>query len=85
MPMPQALDEILHVGDTFTIAGRYAIDPITRKATDVLQKFIVTSVTTDRAELGFHPTLKTETGPSWPKVGPLEQFNPPPLLTRKLR
>lgn len=63
------LDELLRVGDVFTIEGRYALNPITRTTTNVLQKFIVTSVSSDRAELGFHPTLKGG-NEFWPPIQP---------------
>jgi hypothetical protein len=66
------LDEVLHIGDVFTIEGRYAVNPITRQATHVLQRFIVTSVSSDRAELEFHPSLKYSLGPIWPPIQPDE-------------
>lgn len=42
-PTIAALEETLSIGDIFTIGGRYAINPITRKTTDVLQQFVVTA------------------------------------------
>lgn len=33
-------------GDVFTIAGRYAINPVTQRSTGVLQRFVVTSTAT---------------------------------------
>ncbi len=74
---PAALDEVLHVGDVFTIAGRYAFNPVTFKETDVLQQFIVTSAMVDRAELAFHPTLKTDRGEAWEPLQRTERINPP--------
>jgi len=89
VPDAAALDEVLRVGDVFTIAGRYAVNPITRKTTDVLQQFIVTSVDVDRATLGFHPRLKTDHGESWPEIQAREKvrtrFTPPPHVTRQRR
>lgn len=69
------LDEVLHVGDVFTVAGRYAVNPITRTSTSVLQRFIVTSVdSSDHADVkvGFHPTLKYDLGSTWPAIQPDE-------------
>lgn len=44
--LPPAVVEnaTLLVGDVFTIAGRYAVHPLTRKATTHLQQFVVTAV-----------------------------------------
>lgn len=68
VPATAGLDEVLHVGDVFTIEGRYALNPITRESTGILQRFIVTAVSADSAELGFHPTLKHPLGPVWPPI-----------------
>lgn len=35
------IESTLNVGDVITIAGRYAIDPVTRKATRRLQTFTI--------------------------------------------
>ena len=45
----------LHVGDVFTIEGRYAINPITHKPTEMLQCFIVTAVAADSASVEVYP------------------------------
>lgn len=42
-----ALDQTLLVGDIFTISGRYAVNPVTRKATSHLQQFMVTAIVGD--------------------------------------
>jgi hypothetical protein len=51
---PAVLDETLQPGDIFTIVGRYALNPITRKSTGQLQQFIVTGVSGD-GEISLHP------------------------------
>lgn len=40
-----ALDATLCVGDVFTIAGRYAVNPGTGRASPYLQSFVVTAIT----------------------------------------
>lgn len=40
---PAFTSEFFKVGDVFTIAGRYQVDPITRQATRTLQRFVVTA------------------------------------------
>ena len=52
-----ALDGALRVGDIFTIAGRYAVNPITGLSTGVPQAFMVTAVASSGAEV--HPYLET--------------------------
>lgn len=42
-----AFGETLRVGDIFTIAGRYAFNPVTRKPTKHLQSFMVTAIVGD--------------------------------------
>lgn len=41
--VPAALDTTLRAGDVFTIAGRQSLNPLTRKATGHLQRFVVTT------------------------------------------
>lgn len=41
-PTIATLQETLEIGDIFTIGGRYAINPQTRRATKFLQQFVVT-------------------------------------------
>lgn len=43
----------LAIGDVFTIAGKYAVNPITRKATKHLQQFVVTSI--NEPTIGISP------------------------------
>lgn len=38
----------LEIGDVFTITGRFALNPITRRPTKYLQQFIVTNSTSTR-------------------------------------
>lgn len=45
------LDEQLRVGDIFTIQGRYAFNPVTRRPTKHLQSFMVTAVTSSAIEV----------------------------------
>ncbi len=50
----------LHAGDVFTIAGKYAVNPVTGSETAFLQHFIVThTVTADDAdaEISIHPAI----------------------------
>ncbi len=42
-PTIATLGETLHIGDVFTIAGRYAINPRTYRTTQWLQQFVVTA------------------------------------------
>jgi hypothetical protein len=55
--VPIALnDEIFHVSDVFTIAGKYAFNPVTMKETQHLQHFIVTAVLQDSVKfMPYHP------------------------------
>lgn len=46
LSQPVFASEFLKVGDVFTIAGRYALNPITRKPTSHLQQFVVTASVT---------------------------------------
>lgn len=43
LPTVVPLSETLHMGDIFTIAGRFAVHPTTGRITDTLQAFVVTS------------------------------------------
>lgn len=58
--------EVLRAGDLFQIVGRYAINPITRKPTTVLQTFVVTAdvVANSGGAIGIplHPPI-TPRGP----------------------
>ncbi len=45
-PTIMALGDTLHVGDIFTIEGRYAVNPSTYRVTKHLQQFIVTKTAT---------------------------------------
>lgn len=38
------LEQTLQVGDVFTIAGRYALNPITRTPSAHLQEFVITAI-----------------------------------------
>lgn len=51
---PTFTSEFLSVGDVFTISGRYAINPITRKPTTHLQQFRVTAVSGDDVSVTPH-------------------------------
>lgn len=41
----------LCVGDVFTIADHYAVNPLTMRATDHLQQFVITAVTESTVEM----------------------------------
>lgn len=47
----------LQRGDVFTSAGRYSIDPVTRKATKHLQQFVITQVYSDRVDIQPQTTI----------------------------
>lgn len=49
-----ALSETFHVGDIFTIAGRYAVSPHTGVELPFLQQFMTTAIQTDT--VSFHPS-----------------------------
>lgn len=49
--LPVAETAALRVGDCFTIAGRYAVHPVTRHATKQLQWFMVTAIDGDTISL----------------------------------
>lgn len=44
----------LEIGDIFTIAGYYAVNPITRQCTEHLQQFVVTHVNDSGVNLYPH-------------------------------
>ena len=47
--------ETLHVGDVFTVAGRYAVNPVPRKSTGHLQQFVVTCVSDSDPVIDISP------------------------------
>lgn len=40
-------DAVFRIGDVFTIAGTYGVNPMTHQSTGYLQQFVVTATTSD--------------------------------------
>ena len=47
--------QVLRLGDQFTIAGYYAVNPRTLEPTAVLKRFVVAAVDTKRRQISFVP------------------------------
>ncbi len=69
-PVPVEAVTALHVGDVFTIAAQYAVNPVTGRETDQLQYFTITHV--KESEVGIMPPLHGTTRIRRNRVQPLE-------------
>lgn len=55
---PAVLVQKFEIGDIITIAGRYAVDPRTRKAKKHLQRFVVTEMALDGHGFNVWPHIE---------------------------